>query len=139
MSPFKTPSKQFLEWFDLNDSFLGEVKRRVSEARENCEKDITEFKLHESLAKFWELFTYANVYVDENKPWADVGDHPEHFLKTMTGLIYLIINAAKMVEPFLPETTEKIFKILGHDGESKGLEGYKFVVTKVESLFPRLK
>ncbi len=124
----------------FEEKFLDdEIKRRVSEARENCEKAITEFKLHEALAKIWELFTYANVYVDENKPWADVGDHPEHFLKTMTGLIYLIINAAKMVEPFLPETTEKIFKIFGHDGESKGLEGYKFVVTKVESLFPRLK
>ena len=125
---------------DFEEKFLdGEVKRRVSEAGESCEKAIAEFKLHEALAKIWELFAYANVYVDENKPWADVGDHPEHFLKTMTSLVYLIINATKMVEPFLPETAEKIFKTFGYDGKSKELEGYKFAVAKVESLFPRLK
>lgn len=124
---------------DFEEKFLDdEVKRKVAEAGENCEKAITEFKLHEALAKIWELFTYANIYVDENKPWTDVSDHPEHFLKTMTGLVYLIINASKMVEPFLPETAEKIFKTFGYDGKSDP-NNYKFVVTKTESLFPRLK
>lgn len=124
----------------FEEKFLDdEIKRRVAEAGENCEKAIAEFKLHEALAKIWELFAYANVYVDENKPWADVGDHPEHFLKTMTSLAHLIINATKMVEPFLPETAEKIFKTFGYDGKSKELEGYKFAVVKTESLFPRIK
>lgn len=119
-----------------------EVGQRVAEAGENCEKAINEFKLHEALAKIWELLTYANVYVDENKPWADVGDHPEHFLKTMTTLVYLIINATKLLWPFLPETAEKIFKTFGFifpTPRVQNFEGYKFVVTKTESLFPRLK
>ena len=124
---------------DFEEKFLdNEVRRRVSEAGKSCEKTINEFKLHEALAKIWELFTYANVYIDENKPWADAGDHPEHFLKTMTSLIHLIINAAKMVEPFLPETAEKIFKTFGHDKNKKDLNGLKFKVMQVEALFPRI-
>ncbi|MEK7154446.1 MAG: methionine--tRNA ligase [Patescibacteria group bacterium] len=122
----------------FEEKFLDdEIKRRVSEAGENCEKAITEFKLHESLAKIWELFAFSNAYIDNNKPWADVAGHPEHFLKTMTSLVYLITNAVKMVEPFLPETAERIFKTFGYDGKTEELEGYKFVVAKVESLFPR--
>ena len=142
-----------------------EVKRRVSEAGESCEKAINEFKLHEALAKIWELFAYANVYIDENKPWRPAAEialplaasplcpngtlcqktginigtgTPEHFLKTMTSLVYLIINAAKMVEPFLPETAEKIFKTFGYDKNKKDLNGLEFEVTQIEALFPRI-
>lgn len=115
-----------------------EVEKRVAEAKDVCGKKISEFKLHEALARIWDLLGRANRYADENKPWVDVADHPEHFLKTMTSLLYLITNAAKMIEPFLPETAEKIFKIYGYDGTSE-LEGYKFVVAKIESLFPRLE
>lgn len=141
----------------FEEKFLDdEIKRKVAEAEESCERAIAEFKLHEALAKIWELFTYANVYVDENKPWADVGDHlypikssnagaaerqfdgAGHFLKTITSLLYLIINAAKMVEPFLPETAEKIFKTFGYDRNKKDLNGLKFEVAQIEALFPRI-
>jgi methionyl-tRNA synthetase len=116
-----------------------EVEKDVVEAQNACGKKIDEFKLHEALAGIFELLGHANRYIDDNKPWVDVADHPEHFLKTMTSLVYLIINASKMVEPFLPETAEKIFKTFGYDGKSKELEGYKFAVAKTESLFPRIK
>ena len=124
----------------FEEKFLDdEVKQKVAETREGYGRTIAEFKLHETLARVWELFTFANAYINENEPWADVVNHPEHFLKTMTSLIYLIIDATQMLKPFIPETAEKIFKTFEYDGKTEELEGYKFVITKTGSLFPRLK
>jgi len=43
-----------------------------------------------------------------------------------------------MVEPFLPETAEKVFKAFGHNNNKKDLNGLEFEVTQVEALFPRI-
>lgn len=151
----------------FKEKFLdGEIKHKADEAKRNCETAINKFKLHEALARIWELFDFANAYIDENKPWRPAADivlplvaspsypngtlyqktginidtgTPEHFLKTMTGLVYLIINAAKLLWPFLPGTAEKIYKTFDYDGKTEDLEGYKFKVIKIEPLFPRLK
>jgi methionyl-tRNA synthetase len=116
----------------------GEIEKETAKAKDACGKKISEFKLHEALVAIWDLLGRANRYVDDNKPWVDVADHPEHFLKTITSLVYLIMNASKMIQPFLPETAEKIFKIFSYNGKPD-LEGFKFAVTKTEPLFPRLK
>ncbi len=116
----------------------GEIEKEVADAKDACDKKIGEFKLHEALAAIWDLLGRANRYVDDNRPWADAGDHPEHFLKTMTTLVYLIINSAKLFQPFLPETAEKIFKTFGYDGNKKDLNGLEFEVARIEALFPRI-
>ena len=124
----------------FKEKFLdSDIKDRTVQTKENCEIAVNKFKLHEALAKIWELFDYANAYIDENKPWIDVSEHPEHFLKTITSLVYLIINTAKMLWPFLPGTAEKIYRTFDYDGKTEDLEGYKFKVIKIEPLFPRLK
>jgi methionyl-tRNA synthetase len=120
----------------------GEIEKAVAEAKDACGKKIDDFKLHEALSSIFELLARANRYIDDNKPWADAGDHPEHFLKTMTTLVFLIINSAKLLWPFLPETAEKIAQTFGQNlvsSQDTILEGRKFVVAKTEPLFPRLE
>lgn len=123
--------------------FDKEVARRITETEEKRRKAIEEFKLHEALMHIWELFTFANSYIDENKPWVDVADHPEHFLKTITSLVAIIMNGSRWLEPFLPETATKIYAAFGNtnlvSSQDTGLVGQKFVITKAEPLFPRLK
>ncbi len=110
---------------------------------EGIEKDyhklIGEFKLHEAITKVWEIFTFANSYIDEKKPWADVVDHPDHFLKTITSLFYLILKSAVLLKPFLPGTADKILNTFGGAEYYKSPVGRKFIVTRAEVLFPRLK
>lgn len=128
---------------NFDNKFLDkEVNQKITTTGEAYRKSIEEFKLHEALTHIWGLFTFANAYIDENKPWADIARHPEHFLQTLTSVIAVIINGAKLLEPFLPETTEKICGTFGFKlfaGDINKLGGQKFVVTKTESLFPRLK
>lgn len=115
-----------------------ELADKVAEVREDSDKALNNFRLHEALAKIWELLAYANVYIDDKKPWAEAADHPEHFLKTMTSVAYLIFEAAKMLEPFLPATAGKIFNTLGLD-KTKNIEGEKIIIGEIEPLFPRFQ
>ncbi|MBI2063133.1 MAG: methionine--tRNA ligase [Candidatus Yanofskybacteria bacterium] len=128
---------------NFDDKFFDkEVGAKIEKTRKDYHKAIEEFKLHEALTRIWDLFTFANAYIDEKKPWADLADHPEHFLKTITSLVAVIINGAKLSEPFLPETSQKIGNAFGFNlstSQVDKLAGQKFIVTKTEPLFPRLK
>lgn len=113
------------------------VQQTIEETKRDFKEHVERFKLHEALTDIWALLDYANGYIDFKKPWAEMAG--EDLVKTLTSATVIIIEAAKLLEPFMPETTGKIFKTFGYDRESKELEGYKFVVAGTESLFPRLK
>jgi len=120
----------------FDDKFLDkEATVKIDEASKKVNEAIEEFKLHEALARIWEFLTFANVYIDEHKPWAsDV--QPEHILKTLTTSVKILDTAGRLLEPFLPETSQKILAAFGRSKESKD---NVFRVIKIEPLFPRLK
>lgn len=66
-----------------------------------------------------------NKYIEENKPWELLKTNRNEFEKVMLKLIAELKIIAQLLEPFLPETSEKIKKALG--------EG------KTEILFQRIK
>jgi len=115
------------------------IEETVADSIKNYRKNIEAFRLHEAIGGVWALLTFANGYIDDKKPWAEVSDDPDHFVKTITSLVYIIINAGWLIEPFMPETADNIFKAFGFDKKIKSLAGYKFTVAKIEPLFPRLK
>ena len=101
---------------------------------------IRQFELHRSLDKIWEIISGANGYVDERKPWVEAKENPKKFLETMTVLVAMIHHISWLLQPFMPETADKIAKIFGADLSNKEItENYKFIVRKSEGLFPRLK
>ena len=106
----------------------------------NYEKAIQEFRLHDALGEVWKVIVEANKYVDGRKPWVEAQESPERFLETMTVLVGLIHHIAWLLQPFLPETAQKIAEVFGDDLLSKGIpENYKFIIKKGAGLFPRLK
>ncbi len=123
--------------------FDKDVRQKIEDIEQKYRKAVEEFKLHEAQTHIWELFTFANVYIDEKKPWVDVADHPEHFLQTITSLVAIIINGSRWLEPFLPDTARKIMATFNQpnlwSSQDTRLAGQKFIVTKIEPLFPRLK
>ncbi|MEK7615599.1 MAG: methionine--tRNA ligase [Patescibacteria group bacterium] len=63
---------------------------------------IKTFKLHEALAHLWELYTFANVYMNEKAPWK-TGD-----AQAVASISHLLQESTALLEPFLPETAQKI-------------------------------
>ncbi|OGN09065.1 MAG: methionine--tRNA ligase [Candidatus Yanofskybacteria bacterium RIFCSPHIGHO2_02_FULL_41_11] len=105
----------------------------------NYEKAINEFRLHDALGEVWEMISGANKYIDERKPWLEAKESPERFLETMTILARTIHDIAWLLQPFMPETAQKIAEIFGDDLINKEIpESYHFYVKKSKPLFPRL-
>lgn len=112
------------------------VAQKIEVTRQEYATHIAEFKLHDALADIWQLFTFANGYIDEHKPWAE--PHGDHLLTTLTSVTKLIIESVHMLEPFMPETVAKILAVFGVADKNRQSEVIKFSVTKTEPLFPRI-
>ena len=86
-------------------------KSEIKTAGENVEKVMSEFKFNDALAAIWRLVASGDKYVDDKKPWA-LNSDSEEFKKTVGSLLYLISEIGKLLEPFLPETSEKISELV---------------------------
>lgn len=101
----------------FNSTFPKSVKR----AKKDCDHLLSEFKFNEALAKIWELISECDRYINEQKPWQESKAQK----KVIGDLLSVIGEIAKLLGPFLPETSEKIIKQLK--------------MRKSEPLFPRFK
>jgi len=86
-------------------------------------------QFNETLSDIWELVSFCDKYIEEEKPWevADVEKQKEIF----SNLIYSLNNISKMIEPFLPSTSQKMKEQLGENKDG-------FNIKKGDSLFPRI-
>lgn len=85
-----------------------------------------ELRLEQGLLHIWSIIQKDNQYIDTHKPWELVKTDSVRFEQVMTKLLADLNLIAEWLEPFLPETAEKI---------KRALENRKVA----EGLFPRLK
>ena len=115
-----------------------DTKKEV-EFLENYHQAVELFELHGALDVVWSVISIANRYIDDRKPWLELKEDPTRFLETMTNLVYMIHNIAWSLQPFLPETSNKIAQIFGDNLSEKEIPGGRhLVVKKGEPLFPRI-
>ena len=65
-----------------------------------------------------EVFDYiglGNKYYDESTPWVAVKEDINKFNDITYTCIYMIANIANLINPFLPETSNKIKEMLNLD------------------------
>ncbi len=79
------------------------------------------FKFNEALATLWGFMRSCDRTIEQEKPW-EGGNHSK---QVISDLLFNLGEIARLLKPFLPETSEKIFAQL-KSGTSK-------------PLFPRLK
>lgn len=71
------------------------------------EEKLKEFKFNEALAWIWETISLADKRVNETEPWKKEGLELEEILDE---LVRLIQRVGYNLQPFLPETAEKVLK-----------------------------
>jgi len=99
----------------------GEIEKAVSDTWEIYKKSLREFKFNETLIKVWELVSFCDRYIEKERPWEKSEGERGPIINN---LLFTIKNITEMLQPFLPETSGKIFQQL----ETK----------KSEPLFPRI-
>jgi Methionyl-tRNA synthetase len=96
-----------------------EVKAEIDIAKNAVAAALAEYKFNEALAAVWKAINFGDKYIEKTQPWktkdtAAVGD-----------LLFALSQIEKMLAPFIPQTAQKIKKLLA--GEATGI------------LFPRLE
>ena len=68
-----------------------------------------EFYFSKAFDYAWEKVSGLNKRIDDEKPWALAKEgKTEQVVKVLTSLVKDLLDAADLLEPFLPETAEKI-------------------------------
>ena len=88
-------------------------------------KLIEEMKMSGALSEIWKVVREDDKFIEENKPWELAKKDEKKFQEVMKKLVSDLRLIADLLVPFMPNTSEKIKKVL----ETK----------KTEVLFPRVK
>ena len=78
--------------------------------------ELCNFHFREALISVWELMAFCDQYIDQEEPWQEKKPNRE---KVINDLRLILGNIADFLEPFLPETVEKIrAQLQGRMGKS---------------------
>jgi methionyl-tRNA synthetase len=124
-----------------------DLKAVVSACRDKAAAKMADLKVADAMTEIFALFKRCNKYIDETMPWALAKDETK--LSRLETVLYNLVDSicvgASLLQPFMPETCEKIFAQLNtsardwDDLDRTGLypDGNK-VTDKPEILFARL-
>ncbi|MCD5383099.1 methionine--tRNA ligase [Candidatus Gracilibacteria bacterium] len=97
-------------------------EKKITETWKNFEEKISmdfgNYDTQGALVEAWELVEFGNKQMDELKPWLVKKENEEKFVEIMQNFLELIKEIGKILQAFLPETSEKILKIY-ESGESE--------------------
>ena len=113
-------------------------------AKSKVEQYMEELKVPEAIDEIFEIFRRANKYIDETTPWILAKEeNKDRLKKVIYNLLESIRIGAVLLQPYLPDTADKIFKQLNTDNKYieslnfKGLD-YGIVLNQPEPLFVRI-
>jgi len=96
------------------------IRAILDKTKKSYKKVLEDLKLNEALVLIWDLISFCDKYIEKEKPW-----QKDQNQKEVIGNLFLVIkDIAEMIDPFLPETSQKIKKQLK--------------IIKSEPLFPRI-
>jgi len=106
--------------FPISNKFLNSnLQKKIKEVQKNYKSAIENFKFNEALVSIWEIISFCDKYINEEKLWETKKS------EVINDLFFAIKEIGSLLEPFLPETSEKIKNAI----ENK----------KSEILFPKLE
>jgi methionyl-tRNA synthetase len=104
-----------------------------------------------ALIALWELISLLNKYVDETAPWVLAKDaaRQERLATVMVSLLESLRVVSVLLAPFMPESCEKMWHVIGGEGEIMeqrlaALQQWGTVIAgtkiqKIAPLFPRIE
>ncbi len=123
-----------------------ELKTLVTSAYKKVVEKMDSLRVADAISEVFAIFKRCNKYIDETEPWVLGKDEnkKDRLSTVLYNLIESITTGASLLEPFMPDTTEKILKQLAagrkstRDMEKFGIyvSGTK-VTEKPEILFAR--
>ena len=131
----------------VDEALDGDLKAVVTGAYAKVKERMAQLRVADSLTEIFGIFKRCNKYIDETEPWILAKDEAkaDRLSTVLYNLVEGICIGASLLEPYMPQTAEKIAaqlntKLRDFDQlETFGLyESGKRVTDKPEILFARL-
>ncbi len=131
----------------VNEPVDEELLTLVKDAKEKVDEKMADLRVADAISEIFTLFKRCNKYIDETMPWAlaKEEDKQERLETVLYNLLYGIKEGAKLLEPFMPETSAKVLAQVG-DGKVTETPEILFnrldleeVMAKVHELHPPVK
>ncbi len=121
-----------------------DLKTVVSDTPKQVEKKMEGLRVADAITEIFNLFKRCNKYIDETMPWVLAKDEEkkDRLETVLWNLIQSISEGARLLEPFMPETSGKILAQLGGGHVTDKPEilfrrlDIKEVLEKIEKLHP---
>ncbi len=120
------------------------ITNLTEEVLENYKRKMEKISFSDAIEEVWKLISFLNKYLDEKAPWRETTENSD---KILYSVIEGIKNSALMLSPFIPQTVEKIFFMLGINDKINNNDfssikeriPSKIKIGKREILYPRKK
>ena len=100
---------------DVATDFDADLAAVAEKAKTDVVALMDEFRTADALEALWTIANRANKYIDETMPWALAKDEAQ--IGTLKTVMYNLVEALRwigsLLEPFMPETAEKLISALG--------------------------
>lgn len=134
-----------VKYHGVLSQFDQELEDAAIDARKALVAHMDQFKTGDAIEDVMKFLRRANKYVDETAPWVLAKD-PEK-ASELENVLYHLLDAVKsgalMLEPFMPSTSQKIYKFLNltsHSFDEVGdfKKNGSYTIGEYENLFQRL-
>lgn len=105
-------SKKYEVEVNANKLLSDDAKDAVTKAWELYTEKMNQSLLHNGIDAVWELINFANKYIDDHQPWKLIKEDADKTQSVLMNLLEVCRHISFMIEPFIPETAEKIQKQL---------------------------
>lgn len=91
-----------------------DLKRVATNTLNTVKEKMDKLRVADAITEIFNLFKRCNKYIDETMPWSLAKNEEDHKrLETVLyNLVESIVIGASLLEPFMPETAEKVLKQL---------------------------
>lgn len=101
---------------------------------------IEKYELEKALNIIWQFITHNNQLVEATKLWELPKTDAKKFREDISDFIENIVYIAWMIQPFMPETSDRIFKMIGiKKSDKKPWKKQKIKIGEIKPLFPRVE
>ncbi len=114
----------------FKENNLKTVEPKIKETRKNYKKALEGFKFNEALKSIWDLISFCDKYIEKEKPWEKKENSPQ----VLGNLLIVLDNIAELLQPFLPETSDRIIKEIARDKKTGEFVNKK----RGKLLFPKI-
>lgn len=124
-----------------------EVLEAVKEVHHNVGEAIERYELHAAVRMILQLASRGNRYLNKKQPWKTLKTNPTKASTTLYIADQIVKALATLLQPFLPQTSERLWKALNLHGSAheKGWEEAlnplppSHEITKPKPLFKKLE